>query len=62
MTPNERQEISPLNTLTYHTDTIDCVDIMESNSEVFASASEDSKLAMWDLRDMNKPTSSIKAS
>ena len=62
MTPNDNSEIFPLNTLTYHTETVDCVDILQSNPEVFASVSDDSRLAIWDLRDLNKPTSSIQAS
>ena len=54
--------ITPLNTLTYHSKSVNCVDINPSNNEVFASVSDDSNLSFWDMRDLSKPIQWIQAS
>lgn len=60
--PNEKDEIFPTNTLTYHTQAVNCIDFSRSNTQLFGSVSDDSQLAIWDLRDLKSPSISFKAS
>lgn len=57
-----RKELTPLNTITYHKDSVNCVDVLSSNPDIFGTVSDDSKFALWDMRNLKSPTQNIKAS
>lgn len=60
--PERGNQITPLHTLTFHKNSVNCVDINPSNTEIFGSVSDDSMLAFWDMRDLTNPAQLIQAS
>lgn len=60
--PEANGNKSAVNTLTFHSDSVNGLDILPSNPNIFATASDDSKVAIWDSRSLESPTQNFQAS
>lgn len=60
--PHALGQVEALNILTFHEKSVNGVDVLSTNTNIFASVSDDSKFALWDMCDLTRPAQAIQAS
>lgn len=60
--PSSEGYIEALSTISHHTKEVNGIDIHPTETNIFASVSDDSTLCLWDMRDVSTPIVNILAS